>query len=237
MKAPCKYPRRLLASDQPVLIQRCAWIAAGIGLWIGVALLVGCASSVTGGSIKRDVRQGEERKAETGLRVTVAPDGAVEIVTDRKAVANTRPSESSETTGPSASGHGAMPKVGAVSEGKLGGVSFDEMAQTIRASWPLFLIFALVAAVSWKLGSIPVALLCAGLAIVAVIYPAGLLWLALAAVAAGLVAIYLKYRERIRELVMGGENVIKRFGDDAKVEMERAHSAGTKAAVRAAKGK
>lgn len=196
----------------------------------------GCASKVEGGSIRKEVRQGEERKAESGLRVTVAPDGAVEIITDRKAVATTRPSEVNETTGPSATSYGATPKTGSVTAGKLGGVSFEALENP--ANWPLFGAFLIAAAVMWKVvGSIPGAILCLGCALLAVLYPALLTWLAILCVVGVLVASYLKYRERLREFVIGGDNVILKYGAGAKVEMERAHSKDTKAAVRAVKGK
>ena len=58
MKPASKCQRRIRASDQPVLIRRCAWIAAMAGLWIGVALLLSACKGNANKADARDLAQG-----------------------------------------------------------------------------------------------------------------------------------------------------------------------------------
>ena len=201
------------------LIDEIVILAVFLGL---LSMVVGCKTQVKGGSTLDDdkslsVRGGESR-TDTGLAtIRLDADGSVTIDYQRDRSAATQPSSESSssyasTTQPSVTTQGsATPRI--KSEEGEWSLSFDRVKLPPKSQWPLFFLFGVAGFIAFRYGgSIPVGLLCGGLALLSVIWPGVLGWLALAAVALAAWSA----RKTIIQLIQGNQEAVKGKAEQAQ---------------------
>lgn len=198
--------------------RKCALLQEAVLLAVFLLLLsmvIGCKTQVKGGSTLGDERSlkvtGGQSRTDTGLAtIRLSADGSVTIDYQRDQSAATQPSSDSSssyaaTTQPSVTSTGsATPRI--QSEDGEWSLRFDQLKVPPKSQWPLFVLFGVAAFVSFRYGgSIPLALACAGLALLSVAWPAILGWLALGAVALAAWSA----RKTILQLIQGNQTVLK----------------------------
>ena len=195
-------------------------VHAMLGLMLlcaAVALLGGCtevkggssaqaksASTITGAT---EFHEGKDYEV-----VFPGPYGPITIRYGDKANASTQPTtqnsfESSSDEDASVKTNGnATPRIS-----QDGTLSFDRIKPPPKEQWPLFVLFGLAAVACWKFGgNIPGALMCAALALLSVVWPAGLIWLSVLAIAIALFSV----RKTILQLIRGNQNSLEKSSPD-----------------------
>lgn len=148
----------------------------------GIASSYGCATKVQGGQARH----------ETGmLTIDHFANGQIRITDSRQLVQTTQPSVTTNAR--------ATPKTSSADEGEIGGVSFEQIKQTLadKHSWPLGLIFLVVAVASWYLGQPIFAAAAVAIGVLAILYPP-ILGIACAAVVIGVAYVAMRHWSQVK---------------------------------------
>lgn len=148
-------------------------------------LLCGCRTEIKGGQTQHDTHG-------ASITYTTAAGGKFEATDSGERVQTTQPSIK-------AAGN-VIPKVESATEGQIGGISFTQVKTKFANAWPLALLFMGVAAGFWFLaGQRLYAIVCVACAVLALLWPAVLVFVAI-----GICGLFLwSIRSTLKELVNG----------------------------------